>query len=95
LYLPNAIAFQQHSFIEVDEISGEKDGPADLLIGMDIIGQGDFAVTVEQGRTLFSFRFPSYRSINFVKAFDAQKIGKYDPCFCLSGKDFKFCHWKS
>ena len=40
---------------------------ADILIGMDIIGRGDFAVSNFNGRTKFSFRFPSQRDIDFVK----------------------------
>ena len=38
----------------------------DVLIGMDIITQGDFAVTNLGGKTKFSFRIPSQASINFV-----------------------------
>ena len=37
-----------------------------VLIGMDIIGMGDFAVTNRDGRTRFSFRIPSRASIDFV-----------------------------
>ena len=36
---------------------------ADVLIGMDIIGSGDFAVTNRNGRTKFSFRVPSQADI--------------------------------
>lgn len=39
----------------------------DLLIGMDIIGLGDFAVTNLNGITQFTFRLPSVESIDFVK----------------------------
>jgi len=38
---------------------------AGILIGMDIITQGDFAVTNRNG-TMFSFRVPSQQSIDFV-----------------------------
>ncbi len=38
----------------------------DLLIGMDIIGLGDFAVTNLNGVTQFTFRLPSVESIDFV-----------------------------
>lgn len=38
----------------------------DVLIGMDIITRGDFAVTNLGGKTKFSFRIPSQASINFV-----------------------------
>ena len=39
---------------------------ADVLVGMDIINQGDFAVTNPGGRTKFSFRIPSIADIDFV-----------------------------
>jgi len=60
----------------------------DVLIGMDIIGIGDFAVTNYQGETAFSFRFPSSEFINFVRP---PKIGRNDPCPCGSGKKYKKC----
>ena len=37
-----------------------------LLIGMDIIGLGDFAVTNADGKTTFSFRVPSVEEIDFI-----------------------------
>lgn len=37
----------------------------DLLIGMDIINLGDFAITNVNGRTVFSFRLPSISIIDF------------------------------
>ena len=37
-----------------------------VLIGMDIIGIGDFAVTNSDGKTTMSFRTPSITKINFV-----------------------------
>ena len=39
---------------------------ADILVGMDIIGVGDFAVTNRDGKTKFSFRLPSRADIDFV-----------------------------
>ena len=39
---------------------------ADVLIGMDIISTGDFAVTNLDGLTKFSFRVPSLEHIDFV-----------------------------
>ena len=38
----------------------------DVLIGMDIINKGDFAVTNLDGKTKFSFRMPSQAHIDFV-----------------------------
>ena len=38
----------------------------DVLIGMDIINTGDFAVTNSGGKTTFSFRVPAKAEIDFV-----------------------------
>ena len=46
---------------------GELHGDADVLIGMDIITRGDFAVTNLNGRTKFSFRVPSIADIDFAE----------------------------
>jgi len=40
---------------------------ADVLIGMDIIARGDFAVTNFDSKTTFTFRMPSRGVIDFVK----------------------------
>jgi hypothetical protein len=40
---------------------------SDLLIGMDVIGQGDFAVSNFGGKTAFTFRVPSLVQFDFVK----------------------------
>lgn len=39
----------------------------DMLIGMDIISRGDFAVSNFNGRTTFTFRIPSKGVIDFTK----------------------------
>lgn len=39
----------------------------DVLIGMDIIGMGDFSVTNSGGITKFSFRTPSIEHIDYVE----------------------------
>ena len=41
-------------------------GEADILLGMDIITMGDFAITSEDGNTVVSFCFPSRKPIDFV-----------------------------
>src|ERR1022692_993132 len=43
----------------------------DVIIGMDIITQGDFAVTNYKGKTTFSFCCPSRREIDFVAEVNA------------------------
>jgi hypothetical protein len=40
---------------------------ADVLIGMDIISRGDFAVTNAGGFTKFSFRTPSIEHIDYYE----------------------------
>jgi hypothetical protein len=39
----------------------------DVLIGMDIISQGDFAITASQQKTKFSFQVPSTHDTDYVK----------------------------
>lgn len=68
---------------------------ADVLIGMDIIGVGDFAVSNHKGQTRFTFRCPSCEAIDFVKKRPQQaqtkKVGRNDPCSCGSGQKYKHC----
>lgn len=57
--------------ISVKEIVTEcsslsKDGSVGMLIGMNIITMGDFAITHSDGKTLFSFQVPSTHCIDFV-----------------------------
>ena len=89
ILLPNEVGFPAVPVTE-GSIAG-----ADLLIGMDIIGSGDFAVTNLDGKTTFSFRSPSVAKINFVeeglKLLKAG-IGRNSPCPCGSGKKYKKCH---
>jgi len=42
----------------------------DVLVGMDVITLGDFAVTNHNNKTTWSFRLPSYEEIDFVKEID-------------------------
>lgn len=39
----------------------------DFLIGMDIISEGDFAISTYNGKTSFSFRIPSKGLIDYTK----------------------------
>jgi len=54
LVLPNGLTVLAVSVSEAGNIHG-----ADMLIGMDIITNGDFAITNAGHQTCFSFRFPS------------------------------------
>ena len=59
--LPNDLEFQA-----LPVILGDLPG-YDMLIGMDIIGLGDFAITHPEGDTKFSFRIPSQADIDFAR----------------------------
>ena len=96
VFLPNKVVIPQ---LRVSR--GIIAGDAEVLIGMDIIGQGDFAVTNKDGKTAFSFRTPSIECIDFVKQAQSgaaqqiskppPKVGRNDPCPCGSGKKYKKC----
>jgi len=98
IYLPNGVCFPRVRVTEVDIIE------ADLLIGMDIINRGDFAVTNARGKTRFSFRWPSKEAIDFVEDYKmeqrkvtqvaSRKVPRNAPCPCGSGKKYKNCHGK-
>lgn len=60
VWLPNYVRFNNVR-VTRGKISG-----ADILIGMDIISRGDFAVTNTNGLTKFSFRVPSLEHIDFT-----------------------------
>ena len=55
------------STIEIDGIAAAAADSIDneMLLGMDVIALGDFAVTNEDGKTCFSFAVPSSTSITF------------------------------
>ena len=100
IILPNGVGVQQVQVTEAD--LGDN---ADVLIGMNIITMGDFAITNKNGKTMFSFRYPSLEHIDFgkqpkfapqhlspispIKA--ASKICRNAPCHCGSGKKYKKC----
>ena len=60
--LPNRVVFPKTRVTKAKSIKG-----GDVLIGMDIINKGDFAITHPNGKTKFTFRFPSQADLDFVK----------------------------
>jgi predicted aspartyl protease len=96
VFLPNNVCFRS---LRVTE--GNLAGDVEVLIGMDIIGRGDFAISNKDGKTAFSFRMPSLERIDFVEQIKNQsktrslpsspKVGRNDPCPCGSGKKYKKC----
>ncbi|MDD2715197.1 MAG: retroviral-like aspartic protease family protein [Candidatus Wallbacteria bacterium] len=98
IILPNGVGFQELRVTE-GNLSG-----TDILIGMDIMGQGDFAVTNFEGKTAFSFRLPSLECIDFNISTPKKIItstglvadlngipARRQPCPCGSGKKYKNC----
>lgn len=69
ILLPNEVMVGQVRVTEVKLIPDDNtsdDKQPQLLIGMDIIGLGDFAVTNADEKTTLSFRVPSVEEIDFV-----------------------------
>lgn len=93
VFLPNKVVFP---FIRATK--GVLAG-CDVLIGMDIISEGDFAITQNEGKTTFSFRIPSMKKIDFVEEqvepYHSTKISRNSPCLCGSGKKYKKCCGKN
>lgn len=94
LYLPNHVVFPKLLVME-----GQPSG-CDILIGMDVIGNGDFAVSNHNNQTTFSYRIPSSAKIDFVehsyimpvvKKAEPNGPSKNSPCPCGSGKKYKQC----
>ena len=92
LLLPNGVGFRSM------EVSCNN-MKVDVLIGMDIISQGDFCITNKGGQTIFTFQTPSSHDYDFVKEID--KIKKIhetwikhgnNKCPCQSGKLWEKCH---
>lgn len=93
--LPNKVIIQG---VRVSECSGNT-GNFGVLIGMDIISLGDFAVSNNAGKTVLSYSLPSVRDIDFTQGLQNrtpvhvdQKVGRNDKCPCGSGKKYKYCH---
>ena len=87
--LPNGVGFSSL------RVTKGKMAGCDLLVGMDVISQGDFALTNQGGKTCFSFRYPSAERVDFtgkIPKISVPKVGRNDPCPCGSGKKFKKCH---
>ncbi len=104
LILPNKVIFPLVK-VTVGKLTG-----FDVLIGMDIINKGDFSITNVTGNTVFSFRYPSIKEVDYVKELKISepestslisdkksipKVGRNEPCPCGNGKKYKQCHGKT
>jgi len=75
-----------------------------MLIGMDVIQQGDFSISNFGGHTVMSFRRPSQKKIDYCE--ETAQYNKYlkihqawikhgnNKCPCQSGKVWEKCHGK-
>lgn len=93
--LPNKVMFPMVPVTKMVLLGG-----IDVLIGMDILGAGDFAVTHYGGKTVFSFCVPSRKKIDFVDEISsiqstASHVARNAPCPCGSGKKYKGCHGRN
>lgn len=64
--LPTETVYIEDVVVADSEI--DKQG-LDVLIGMDIITMGDFSVSNYNGKTVFSFRFPSLEVIDYTSKY--------------------------
>lgn len=91
ILLPNHVEILWLCVLEAELVD------CDVLIGMDIIGRGDFAVSNYNNSTVFTFRIPSAMTFDFVKKsylapFIAEKEQERNAkCSCGSEKKYKNC----
>ena len=92
-FLPNNVGAIGVLVSECPNIAGN----FGVIIGMDIITQGDLSLTHVNQQTCVSFRIPSISTIDYVaeanrlKAAMTSRIGRNDPCPCGSGRKYKKC----
>jgi predicted aspartyl protease len=92
VFLPNHIMIQN-----LNVTKGNLPSDVDVLIGMDIISQGDFSISNYGGKTVFSYRIPSIAVTDYTQellnknAAYLKKIGPNALCPCGSGKKVKQC----
>ena len=70
------VALPNHVIVKDVRVNDSEIGKQGLgiLIGMDIIRLGDFAVSNYNGKTVFTFRHPSQKCIDFVTPINIQNI---------------------
>lgn len=76
--LPSQVMFGEIRVTEAELISDDgvpTERQPQMLVGMDIIGAGDFAVTNGDGKTTLTFCFPSSRNLDFVPESDRMNFG--------------------
>lgn len=90
--LPNGVGFPGVMVAELEQLENSEFG---MLIGMDIIAVGDFSITCYEGKTCFSYRYPSKTKVDYVQEHRSIMRGVQGPnelCYCGSNTKFKKCH---
>jgi hypothetical protein len=103
IYIVNIIFLNGQMKVGVRVAEGIISG-GDVLIGMDIITDGDFVITNLNNQTVFSFQIPSTGDLSFhdsappdppvplpPKLPPSLKVGRNERCPCGSGKKYKHC----
>lgn len=100
-YYPIAVKLPNNTNVHFLRATLAKTHGFDILIGMQIISKGDFAVTNYEGQMCMTFRIPSIKRENFVaenekysKMFQIRAKKHILTCPCGSGKLYKNCHGK-
>lgn len=92
LWLPDNVVVKR-----LPVMAGSLTSDIDVLIGMDVIVCGDFALSNFQSKTVFSYRLPSIAETDYVKHSQLiqqakrTKIERNAPCPCGSGRKYKHC----
>lgn len=77
IQLPNKVTIPDLSVTEIDNPQDEKGNVIDnfgVLVGMDIIGRGDFTITNFEGKTIMSFRIPSVHKVDYVEEWNKRMM---------------------
>lgn len=74
LILPNKVHFK---CVRMTECANSNS--FGLIIGMDVISRGDFAITNVGGNTTVSFRVPSQETIDYVEEIDKKNAALLSP----------------
>ena len=90
VYKINLFLTYHIEILKIKVVTGEPKS-CDMLIGMDIISQGDFAISNHNGKTTFIFRIPSMGEFSYEPTVSNIHVNRNDLCPCKSGKKYKQC----
>lgn len=76
-YLVELIFLDSKLRFKAVNVSLGKLSNCDVLIGMDIISNGDFVITNKKQKTVFTFQVPSTRELDFVEQIEEEKTKRH------------------